>query len=97
MNSLRYCPLGVQGDVPRLFLEQQSRGCLDWPYPIVTLMNILHITINLHLAMDGDRDRDPHWSTALSPQGSNKEQKEGEHEQGSQDRKGCVHPLIQGD
>ena len=52
---------------------------------------------NLHLTMDGDRDRDPHWSTGLSPQGPNEEQKEGEHEKGSQDREGCVHPLIQGD
>ena len=24
---------------------------------------------NLHPTMDGDRDRDPHWSTGLSPQG----------------------------
>ena len=24
---------------------------------------------NLHLTMDGDRDRDPHWSTGLSFQG----------------------------
>ena len=48
---------------------------------------------NLHLAIDGDRDRDPHWSTGLSSQGPNEEQKEGEHEQGSQDREGCVHPL----
>ena len=33
-------------------------------------------------------------ATGLSPQGPNEEQKEGEHEQGSQDRKGYVHPLI---
>ena len=52
---------------------------------------------NLHLAMDGDRDGDPHWSTGLSPQGPNEEQKEGEHEQGRQDLEECVHPLIQGD
>ena len=52
---------------------------------------------NLHQTMDGDRDGDPHWSTGLSPQGSNEEQKEGEHEKGSQDREGCVHPLIQVD
>ncbi|KAK7801985.1 hypothetical protein U0070_005972, partial [Myodes glareolus] len=39
---------------------------------------------NLHLVMDGDRDRDPQWSS----QGPNEEQKEGEHEQGSQDREG---------
>ena len=43
--------------------------------------------------MDGDRVRDPHWSTGLSSQGPNEEQKEGEHEQGSQDREECVHPL----
>ena len=43
--------------------------------------------------MDGDRDRDPHWSTGLSSQGPNEEQKEGKHEQGSQDHEGCVHPL----
>ena len=47
--------------------------------------------------MDRDRDRDPHWSTGLSPQGPNEEQKEGEHEQGRQAREECVHPLIQGD
>ena len=41
--------------------------------------------------MDGDRDRDPHWSTRLSSQGPNEEQKEGEHEQGIQDHEG-VHP-----
>ena len=51
----------------------------------------------LHPTMNGDRDGDPHWSTGLSPQGPNEEQKEGEHEKGSQDREGCVHPLIQGD
>ena len=43
--------------------------------------------------MDGDRDRDLQWSTGLSSQGPNEEQKEGEHEQGSQDREGCIHPL----
>ena len=52
---------------------------------------------NLHPMMGGDRDGDPHWSTGLSPQGPNEERKEGEHEKGSQDREGCVHPLIQGD
>ena len=36
---------GVQGDVPSLFLELLRRGRLNWPYPIATLMNILHITI----------------------------------------------------
>ena len=51
----------------------------------------------LHPTMDGDRDGDPHWSTGLSPQGPNEEQKEGEHEKGSQDHEGYVHPLIQGD
>ena len=43
--------------------------------------------------MDGDRDRVPHWSTGLSSLGPNEEQKEGERELGSQDHKGCVHPL----
>ena len=38
---------GVQGDVPSLFLEQQRKGCLNWPCPIATLMNILHSTIDL--------------------------------------------------
>ena len=42
--------------------------------------------------MDGDRDRDPHWSTALNSQGPNEEQKEGEY-----DPEGCVHPLRQWD
>ena len=28
-----------------LFLGQHRRGYLNWPYPITTLMNILHITI----------------------------------------------------
>ena len=51
---------------------------------------------NLHPTMDGDRDGDPHWSTGLSPQGPNEEQKEGEHEKGNQDRKGYIHPLKQG-
>ena len=35
----------VQGDVPSLFLGRQRRGYLNWPYPVATLMNILHITI----------------------------------------------------
>ena len=52
---------------------------------------------NLHPTMDGDTDRDPHWSTGLSPKGPNEEQKEGVHEQGNQDREGCIHPMIQGD
>ena len=47
--------------------------------------------------MDGDRDRDPYWSTELSSQGLNEEQKVGEHEQGSQDSEGCVHPLRRWD
>ena len=47
---------------------------------------------NPHSTMDGDRDRDPHWSTGLSPQGPNEEQKEGEHEKGSQDREGVRSP-----
>ena len=47
--------------------------------------------------MDGDKDRDPHWSTGLSSQGPNEEQKEGECKQGNQDREGCVHPLRQWD
>ena len=47
--------------------------------------------------MDGDRDGDPHWSTGLSSQGPNEEQKEGEYEQGSQDREGFVHPLRRWD
>ena len=46
---------------------------------------------NLHLAMDGDRDRDPQWSTGLSSQSPNEEQKEGEYEQGSQDQAGFTH------
>ena len=44
-------------------------------------------------ATDGDRDRDPHQSNRLSPQGPVEEQKEGEDEQGSLDRQGLVHPL----
>ena len=52
---------------------------------------------NLHLTIDGDRDGDPHWSTGLSPQGPNEEQKERDHEKGNQNRVGCVHPQIQGD
>ena len=45
---------GVQGDVPSLFLGQRRRECLNWPYPIATLMNILHITIE-PLSGDGWR------------------------------------------
>ena len=33
----------------------------------------------------------------LNSLGPNEKQKEGEHEQGSQDHEGCDHPLIQGD
>ncbi|KAH0501767.1 OX-2 membrane glycoprotein, partial [Microtus ochrogaster] len=46
-------------------------------------------------AMKGDRDRDPHWSTGQKSQGPNQEQKEGEHEQGTQDREGYTHTLRQ--
>ena len=85
---------GVQGDVPRLFLRQLRRGHLTWPYPIATLMNLAyHHRTFVHLAMDGDRDRDPHWNTGLSSRGPDEEQKEEEHEQRSQDREGCAHPL----
>ena len=45
--------------------------------------------------MDGDGDRDPHQSNGLSSQGPVEEQKEGEDEQGSQDREGLVHQLRQ--
>ncbi len=45
--------------------------------------------------MKGDRDRDPHWSTGQKSQGPNQEQKEREHEQGTQDREGCTHTLRQ--
>ena len=47
--------------------------------------------------MDGDRDRDPHWSIGLSSQGPNEERKEGKHEQGSQDHEGYVHALRRWD
>ena len=30
---------------PKRGPQQQRRGCLNWPCPIATLMNILHITI----------------------------------------------------
>ena len=81
---------GVQGDVPSLFLGQLRRGSLNWPYPIATLMNLAyHHRTFVHLAMDGDRDRDPHWNTGLGSQGPNEEQKEGEHEQGSQEVRGA--------
>ena len=53
---------------------------------------------NLHPMMDGDTDRDPHWSTGLRPpQGPNEEQKDEENEKGNKDCEGCDHPLIQGD
>ena len=32
-------------EVPRFFPGEQRRGCLNWPWPITILMNILHITI----------------------------------------------------
>ena len=51
--------------------------------------------MNLHLATDGDRDKVPHQSNRLSPQGPTEEQKEGEDEQGSQDHEGLVHSLRQ--
>ena len=40
---------------------------------------------NLHLAMDGDRDRDTYWNTGLESLGPNEKQKEGEREQERQD------------
>ena len=50
---------GIQGDVPSLFLEQQRKGCLNWPCPIATLMNILHITIE-HSSGDRWRETETH-------------------------------------
>ena len=47
--------------------------------------------------MDGDRDKDPHWSTWLSSQCHNQEQKEEEQEKGSRDHWGCDHPLRRWD
>ena len=44
--------------------------------------------------MDGNRDSDPHWSIGLSSQGPDEEQKEGEYEQGSPDRKVCATDLL---
>ena len=38
--------------------------------------------------MDGDRDRDPHWSTKLSSQSPDEEQKEAEYKKGSRTVKG---------
>ncbi|KAH0500098.1 Sorting nexin-25 [Microtus ochrogaster] len=49
----------------------------------------------LHLVMDVDRDREPHWSTGLISQGPNEEWKKEEDEQGSQDNEGHTHPLRQ--
>ena len=37
--------------------------------------------------MDGDRDRDPHWNTALNSLGPKEKQKEREHEQRRQDQR----------
>ncbi|KAK7828619.1 hypothetical protein U0070_007143 [Myodes glareolus] len=42
---------------------------------------------NLHLAMDGNRDRDPHRNTGLNSLGPNERQKEREHEQRRQDQR----------
>ncbi|CAO2599639.1 hypothetical protein LEMLEM_LOCUS9947 [Lemmus lemmus] len=56
-------------------------------------LSISYTAKNLCPAMDGDRDRDPHWNTGLSSQGPVEEQKEGEHEQERQDCEGLVHPL----
>ena len=36
---------GSRRGLHRLFFGQQRRGSLNWPCPIATLMNILHITI----------------------------------------------------
>ena len=43
-NPSRVKP-GVLGEVPSLLPGQQRKGCLNWPWPITILMNILHITI----------------------------------------------------
>ena len=42
---------------------------------------------NLHLTMDGVRDRDPHWNTGLNSLGPNEKQREGEREQGRQNQR----------
>ena len=49
------------------------------------LFSFSRITNNL--AMDGDRDRDPHWYTGLNSLGPNEKQKDGEREQGRQDQR----------
>ncbi|KAM7338897.1 hypothetical protein ACRRTK_002381 [Alexandromys fortis] len=71
--------------------SQGGRECLLLlPRPLSFL-----ILQNLHLEMDGDRDRDPHWSTGLSSQCPKEEQNEGKYEQRSQDHEGCTHPRRQ--
>ncbi|KAK7811347.1 hypothetical protein U0070_002280 [Myodes glareolus] len=42
---------------------------------------------NLHRAMDGDRDRDPHWNTGLNSLDPNEKQKEREREQRRHDQR----------
>ena len=57
----------------------------------------IYLEYHLYPATDGHRDRFSYRSTGLSSQGPVEEQKEGEDEQGSQDREVFVHPLRQCD
>ena len=51
---------------------------------------------NLHLAMDGDRDRDTHWCTGLNSLDPNEKQKEGKREQIGRTRRNLP-PTMDGD
>ena len=44
--------------------------------------------MNLHMAMDGNRDRDTYWNTGLNSLGPNEKQREGDREQGKQNQRG---------
>ena len=59
---------GFQANVPSLFLGQKRRGCLNWPYAIATLMNILHITTESLIEKKKKRNEKKTQSSFISHQ-----------------------------
>ena len=83
----------VQGEIPRLF-SGQRRGCLNRPWPITTLMNILLITID---PSSGDGWRYRRRSTLEHRTEPPKVQMRSRRtKKMTKDCEGCYHPLIQG-
>ena len=83
----------VQGEIPRLF-SGQRRGCLNRPWPVTILMNILLITIDPSSGV-GWRYR---WRPALEhrTEPPKIQTRSKRRKKMTKDCEGYYHPLIQG-